>query len=316
VRDTARYVQHWDSHPQFVFLNLMGTHLPYAPPKKFIQSFAPVVLDEPEAQDFIQTYNTQALHWLLPLERPYPALETQTLNDMYDAEVAHQDHLLHQLLSTLDQPEHRANTLVIIVGDHGEMLGEHQIMGHGIGVHQELVHVPMMIRFPGQETGQRVKKAVSTTHIFHTVLNVAGIDLGDGLDGAISEFNLKNPIALPEIVFSEAYTPVTLLKIIQKYAPGLMNSFQAASPRWAVYNNPYKLIRTENAYDNLFNYLEDPQEKDHLTSQADCMRKMGTELEAFLIAAKYKSRGRLRGSATNMEDEQVLQRLRSLGYIE
>ena len=316
IRDTARHVQHWDSQPQFVFLNLMGTHLPYAPPKKFIQSFAPAVLDEPEAQDFIQTYNTQALHWLLPLEKPYPALEAQTLNDMYDAEVAYQDHLLHQLLATLEQPEHRDNTVVIIVGDHGEMLGEHQIMGHGIGVHQELVHVPLMIRFPGQETDHRVKKAVSTMHIFHTLLDVAGINSDKINHGTLSGHSLKNPDALPEIIFSEAYTPITLLKIIQKYSPNLMNSFHCASPRWAVYNNPYKLIRTENAYDNLFNYLEDPQEKDHLSSKTDCMKKMGTELEAFLAAAKFRGSESLQGSAANLEDEDVLNRLRGLGYIE
>jgi arylsulfatase A-like enzyme len=294
----------------------MGTHLPYAPPKKFIHNFAPIVLEEPEAQDFIQVYNTQALHWLLPLEKPYPDLENQTLNDMYDAEVAYQDHLLHQLLTTLEQPLHRENTLVIIVGDHGEMLGEHQIMGHGIGVHQELVHVPMIVRFPGQEIGHRVKKAVSTTHIFHTVLDIAGIELDQISEEAVSQNSLYNPNVLPEMVFSEAYTPDTLLTIMKKYAPSLMDAFHCTAPRWAVYNNPYKFVRTDNVQDTIFNYIEDPHEAHHLADQSDCIKKMQNHLKEFLIEAKIKGQTSIHSSATNLEDEQVLQRLRNLGYIE
>jgi len=320
IRDTTRFLQHAadqrDPGSQFIFLNLMGTHLPYAPPKKFIQNFAPIVMDEPTAQDFIEVYNTQALHWLLPLETPYPDLENQTLNDMYDAEVAYQDHLLNQLLTTLEQPEHSENTMVIIVGDHGEMLGEHQIMGHGIGVHQELVHIPMIIRFPGQTTGHRVKKAVSSTNIFHTVLDIAGIEHGETPDESISEKSLYEPSILPNMVFSEAYTPDTLLKILEKYAPALMDSFHCTAPRWAVYNNPYKFVRTGNLQETIFNYIDDPRESNHLTSHTECITKMGQHLEEFLIEAKTRGQASKHGSAGNLEDEQVIQRLRSLGYIE
>ena len=59
------------------------------------------------------------------MENPYLKREEKTLWSMYDAEVAYQDWLLNQLISLLDEPEHRDNTLVIIVGDHGEMLGDH-----------------------------------------------------------------------------------------------------------------------------------------------------------------------------------------------
>ena len=107
-----------------------------------------------------------------------------------------------------------------------------------------------------------------------------------------------------------------LLKILDKYAPDLSKTFHCTSTRWAVYNNPYKFVRTENISSTLFNYIEDPQENTRLDSKTDCMKKMESELDAFLMASRSKARGGLHGLATNLEDEEVLQRLRSLGYIE
>ena len=61
------------------------------------------------------------------------------------------------------------NTLVIIVADHGEVLGEHQMMGHAFGIYQELVHALLLIRSPEQVAGMRVSAPVSATGLFHTV---------------------------------------------------------------------------------------------------------------------------------------------------
>jgi arylsulfatase A-like enzyme len=322
IRDTTQFFEsatQTGDAPQFVFLNLMGTHLPYAPPKRFIDKFAPIVLENPRAKEFINVYNTRALDWLLPLEKPYPALESQTLNNMYDAEVAYQDFLLCQLLATLDHPKHHANTMVVIVSDHGEMLGEHQIMGHGLGVHQELVHVPLMIRMPGQDRGQRVQPAVSTTRVFHSILAAAGIESVTAADGEMVDLANQSLIeaeSLPKYVFSEAYPPVTLIKTIEKYAPNLMDQFQCKAPRWAVFNQPYKLIRTQNWQDDIYNYVQDPCETENLPPQTDHSQELRQELENFLEIAISKGQKNPHSSATNLEDAQVIDRLRSLGYIE
>lgn len=319
LQDTCNFLQPSGNQPQFIFLNLMGTHLPYTPPRRFIHKFAPIVLDNPDAQDFIRVYNTRALHWLLPLEKPYTPLETQTLNDMYDAEVAHQDFLLAQLLTTLDQPPYRHNSLVIIVGDHGEMLGEHQIMGHGLGVHEELVHVPLIIRFPGQTEGTRIKKAVSTTQVFHTILDVVGVDAirepkapGDSLNA----LSLQNPVSMPKYVFSEAYPPSNLIMIMEKYAPDLIDQFHCRATRWAVYNQPYKLIRIEKSHDKMYDYLQDPKEEKSLHPDVYHHQNLSAELDDFLRTAHARRLTATHGITTNLEDEKVIERLRKLGYME
>ena len=151
IRDTARYLQEIEEHKtedHFVFLNLMETHLPYAPPERFIKEFVPYFNETPEAQHFMKNFNRNALQWLIPLMEPFSEIEAKTLSDMYDAEVAYQDHLLAQLISVLNSDFHKENSLVIFLADHGEMLGEHGYMGHGFGVHEELIHVPLFIRAP------------------------------------------------------------------------------------------------------------------------------------------------------------------------
>ena len=143
----------------FVFLNLMETHLPYAPPDEFVRKFVPYFHETPEAQQFMGNFNRKAWQWLIPLVEPFSDLESQTLSDMYDAEVAYQDHLLGQLLETLNTDYHRENTMVVFMADHGEMLGEHGYMGHGFGVHEELVHVPLfMPKCPGWKIPARLRR--------------------------------------------------------------------------------------------------------------------------------------------------------------
>jgi arylsulfatase A-like enzyme len=323
IHDTTHFLQFPgnpnSNPPQYTFLNLMETHLPYTPPRRYIQKFAPIVLDDQDAQDFIRVYNTKALQWLLPLGEPHPEVEARTIHDMYDAEIAYQDHLLNQLLATLDQPEHRDNTLVIIAGDHGEMLGEHQIMGHGLGVHEELVHVPFIIRFPGQAEGVRVKQAVSTTRIFHTVLNETGIDAIETPYGKVidtAEYNLRTLVPNPQHIVSEAYAPTNLILIMEKYAPDLIEQFHCRATRWAIYNHPYKLIRTEKIRDELYNNIEDPREDHELTCRPEFTARLTTELDDFLVTATAKGQELVPVSATNLDDERVMQRLRNLGYLE
>jgi len=323
IQDTTNFledsIRSTKQDPQFIFLNLMETHLPYTPPRRFIQKYSPIVLEEPSAQDFIKVYNTKALQWLLPLETPYPDFESEILNNMYDAEVAYQDFLLNQLLEVLDRPEHQENTMVIIVGDHGEMLGEHQIMGHGLGVHEELVHVPLIIRFPEQTKNVQVQSTVSTTHIFHTILDQIGLEFLETAYGETifpAQASLRNPETSPPYIFSEAYVPNNLILILEKYSPHLIEKFHCLATRWAVYNHPHKLIRTENVIDEIFNYHGDPKESNNLGTQNKHSTELISALEEFLNNSKHKNIEYAHSQAINMGDEKVMDRLRNLGYIE
>src|SRR5690606_30711698 len=134
--------------PLFTFLNLMGTHLPYRPPQDYLDRVAPELRRSRHAYRFMQRFNKEAARWASPTDPPLRDWEQQTLTDFYDAEILYQDHLLSRLFDYLKSAGVLDDTLVIITADHGEAHGDHQYVGHSFVVHQELVHVPLLIHDP------------------------------------------------------------------------------------------------------------------------------------------------------------------------
>jgi arylsulfatase A-like enzyme len=110
--------------PVFAFVNLMGTHMPYHPPRRYIEQFAPHVLRDRDARNFLQRFNSDVYGWLAPLTGALDEPQKKTLDGMYDAEVAAQDAQLGRFLDQLRQAGRLDNTLVVICADHGEHLGK------------------------------------------------------------------------------------------------------------------------------------------------------------------------------------------------
>src|SRR5690606_3736778 len=111
--------------PLFLFLNLMETHLPFYPPQRFVDQMAPYIREDSAARHAQSQWNEEAYRWAAPLPNGLEETEAKVLSDLYDAEVAYQDSYLGKLLDYLRHRPNADNTLTIIVGDHGDSLGEH-----------------------------------------------------------------------------------------------------------------------------------------------------------------------------------------------
>jgi len=313
-----------DPRPCFLFVNLMETHLPFAAPRNFVDRFVPYFREERAARAFMRGFNARAVRWITPMKRPFSELEARTLSDMYDAEVAYQDHLLAELLALLNRPERRADTMVAIVADHGEMLGEHQLMGHAFGAYQELIHVPLIVRFPGREGGRRVADPVSTTRLFHTVLDVAGVAPAGAEPDLAAEVSARSlaregldPDGGQTAVVSESYAPAFALDIVKANDPDVIGTSHCAATHWAVYEGWRKLIHIEDVRQELFVLDEDPRELQALPPEAEVgrVRHMIAQLTAFLERAEARRLERRERRAAELDDKVVQQRLRSLGYL-
>ncbi len=313
--------------PHFTFINLMETHLPYTPADTFIDRFAPYFKEDREVRDFMRNYNTQTFRWLLPLEERFKSMESAVLNDMYDAEVACQDHLLENLLTFLSSEDVAENTMTIIVGDHGEGLGEHDFMGHSFVAYQELVHVPLIVKFPaGAAAGRRIKATVSTRRLFHTILDLANVQLFESdyrPAGDVKELNLLRTVygADPEheSVYAEAYAPNTFLSMMETHVPQLIESFYCHLNRRAAFHKQNKLVRIDGVQDELFNLQADPRElTDIISRETETAAKLSGRMDAFLAQAVARRPDTWQANRTlNLEDdENLLQQLKALGYIE
>lgn len=281
IADLNRYLQQMarrrsdpGARPFFCFVNLMEPHLPYWPPEPFVQKYAPYFKSNREARDFLRQYNAQPYRWMAPLPQPLSPLQAQVLRDIYDAEVAYQDHLLGSVFDTLRHTGLEQNTLVAIVADHGEGLGEHDFVGHAFVVYEELIRVPLILRYPGHfPAGKRIATPVSTRRLFHTLLEAAGFSPNLSPNGApcvslklrreVARLSLARTLAGedPEqgTVLSEAFPPHLLIRAMESRNDSLLRARACYDIRRALYEGMTKLIQTGDR-PSLYNLKQDPAE--------------------------------------------------------
>jgi arylsulfatase A-like enzyme/Flp pilus assembly protein TadD len=122
-----------------------------------------------------------------PYEPPAPYSRTYK-DHLYDGEIAYADSALSNFVAYLKTHGGYENSLVVVVGDHGEGLGEHHEDTHGIFLYDSTTHVPLILKLPGRASDQRkvnvVEAQVRTTDILPTVLDlVAATAIPQQLDG-------------------------------------------------------------------------------------------------------------------------------------
>ncbi|HEY2830715.1 MAG TPA: sulfatase-like hydrolase/transferase [Thermoanaerobaculia bacterium] len=203
---------------------------------------------------------------------PYP----QT----YDGEIAFVDAQVGRLLAAID----RKNTIVLIAGDHGESLGEHGELTHGLLVYEATLHIPMLLAAPDAE-GHEVKTPVSSIDIAPTLAQLAGLKL-----------NRADGIALPlkgepegEDLYAESQYPTTF-------------GWSALS---AIRRGASKLISNRELYD----LDRDPNEKTNvLANDRRTFRALDT---AMLEIGKSEAAA----STQTTVDDETRRKLASLGYV-
>ncbi len=164
--------------PFFIWLHLFDPHTPHTPPEPFASGY------EPSAPSGL----TPVASWV-PFRTPGPrGFDEQVLGankDLYDGEVAYLDAQVGRLLDFLRSRNLLDDTVVVLVADHGESLGEHGVSFRHVGLHDTTTHVPMMIRWPERQgTGRTFRGLVQTIDLFPTLLGALGLPVPpqDGLD--------------------------------------------------------------------------------------------------------------------------------------
>ncbi len=119
-----------------------------------------------------------------PYEPPAPYAETYK-DHLYDGEIAYADSALANFLAYVKKQGWYDNAVVVIVGDHGEGLGEHHENTHGIFLYDSTTHVPLIVKLPAKSNAGKVVDAqVRTMDIVPTALDLLHAPTPTGLDGA------------------------------------------------------------------------------------------------------------------------------------
>jgi choline-sulfatase len=143
-----------------------------------------------------------------PYEPPPPYSEVYK-DRLYDGEIAYADSALGRFLAYLKKQGWYEGATIVVVGDHGEGLGEHHEATHGIFLYDSTTHVPLIVKLPNErEAGRTVEAQVRTTDIMPTILSLLGIAAPANLDGDSLEPFLTGLEAAPRTVFGETEYPL------------------------------------------------------------------------------------------------------------
>lgn len=212
----------------------------------------------------------------------------------YDAEVAYVDHQIGRLLRFLKETGQDANTVVVVVGDHGEGLGDHVEENHGYTLYNSTQRVPLIIKDPRQKSaGHRYAAPVSVVDVLPTLCDILGQRTPKGISGRSLFAALQGGPVDPILCYSATDDP-----FLQE---GWCPQRSLVSDRW-------KYIRTTKP--ELYDLETDPGEMQNLAATHEAKL---LEMEGALATME---RGMTRQSSQSVQlSEQERRTLQSLGYL-
>ncbi|MFQ5790430.1 MAG: sulfatase [Acidobacteriota bacterium] len=284
--------------PFFLFLHLFDAHYPYEPPWPFdtayVSSYSPDIREISGSHPYWQEKNLTADELF------------QTVA-LYDGEIRYMDHALGRFFERLQELSVYDSSLILVMSDHGEGFLEHGLMNHGNSVYEELIRVPLIVRFPGGTfKGQRVGSPVQLINIAPTILEFVGAEPLEMSQG----FSLMGPIG------SKSHRP-RLVHAVEGYADCVRTS------SWKLIQNPSarftKIPRSLKVKYELYDLEKDAGEQKNLASnlpdRVHSMAKALQRLKKSNLELRMRIHDSLKAYPIELTEEQE-RNLRSLGYIQ
>ncbi len=295
ARKAARWMMRRHGRPFFLFMNIMDAHYPYNTEP------IPGLVNRPVSQDS-QLIN----RWgdlLLPGTGANDPNLARLVIDQYHTGMAHADAAAGIVLDALRDLGLYDDTLIIYTSDHGEFLGEHQLVQHSKDIYNPVSWVPLGVRRPGQATADRVDRPVSLIDLPGEILReVAGESAEKAFPSFFEQHSSRHPV-LSEVYYSREWD----LK-----RPEWRGRFMRV--RTALYEGPWKYIRSSDGNNELFNTDEDPGELDNkIAPEAE----RAATLRATLDKVSPLDLARIAPDAVEalIDDEAHRDELESLGYL-
>ena len=294
-----------EDEPFFLYVQYMDLHQPLIPPKAFFNMFG---------KEFPGPRDKRYRDWRFGSHNNFKDPNFTLFRDhklaLYDGALRYVDTEIGRLLDALQQAGQLEETLIVVTSDHGEEFWDHAKqerelaqdprgfwgIGHGHSMYQELLRVPLIFRGPGIDEGRRVECPARLVDVVPTSLEALGLPTPGGLRGnSLTAFVATSQGApdcqpQPSLAESPAYGPDTR----------------------AITYGRFKLIRRYDGFVQLFDLNGDPGEMVDLSQERP-------ELVAELTALMEQELSNIASSVSDdtMEfDEDTLEQLRSLGYID
>jgi arylsulfatase A-like enzyme/Tfp pilus assembly protein PilF len=238
------------------------------------------------------------LHYYDPHHKynPPEPFATEYKDNPYAGEIAFVDHCIGQVIEKLKKLNLYDSSLIIVAGDHGEMLGEHGEEEHTYFIYQSAIKVPLIFKLPGQSKTGKVKNLVGLIDVVPTICGLLGIEIPAQVQGEDLSFCMGQKQSPNQ----ERYL----------YCESLVPTRFKANSLLGVVADGWKFIQTTRP--ELYDLKMDPAEtKNLIDEQPQRARFLQEHLQQMLEQAVRKASP---DSRLNL-DAQAIKRLQSLGYV-
>ena len=157
-----RWLRRTQGGNRFAFIWSIDTHVPYDPPPGF--------------DKFVEQNYDGDVDGSRQSIRKASEQDAERLIELYDSEISYNDHQIGQMLTELRSLGLYDHSLLIVTADHGEAFCEHGLFSHGNVPYEELIHVPLIVKFPGNElAGREIGALVELIDLCPTILDAVGM---------------------------------------------------------------------------------------------------------------------------------------------
>jgi arylsulfatase A-like enzyme len=268
----------------FLFLHTYKVHCPYDPPEELARKYT----DDYRGGEYRCGVKREGL----TLDDEY----FEYVSALYAGEVEYVDAFIGRVVEHLKDLAIYDDTMIVILSDHGELLGEQGKIGHN-SIHDACLRVPLIIRVPGL-AARKIDSPVALIDVIPTILAAVGAD---------APYPFQGENLLPMMRGEEEVDPERA-------------RFATAEGKIAIRSGRWKLVFDSARQDEtaLYDLSRDAEEIDDVAgTHADRVERMRGLFDRMLADAGVDGRFVLTGDEEEqVVDERVLEQLRTLGYVE
>ena len=296
--------------PFFTYLHLFETHSPYRAPLSFSFTFSSL-------RDNIERLfiNHDHLDFLLGKSQITPDA-FRILLSAYDNAIYYADHLIGKVIQLLQRDGIYDKTLIVVLSDHGDNIGDHGLMFHYFCLYDTLIKIPLLVKFPAHiGLAGRISQVVQNVDIFPTILSQLGIKdttvweqtQGNDLLGLAAP-RREQGLAVSELVKAFGPDRAQYREQLSRFDRRLLS----------VRTRNRKFIHSSRGDHECYDLAKDPAEMHNLypdESFSDLMEKAPkyyARMNDFYRSNREKIDGE---TAENNIDESTIEQLKALGYM-
>ncbi|MBI5055384.1 MAG: sulfatase [Nitrospirae bacterium] len=318
AKRTNELVRNWleqrinKGKPFYAFLHYIEAHNPLSPPRSFKNKF----LNIPDRKVDMDKINKIANNPLICYVEDLHATseEIEYLKGLYDGEIAYIDGKIGEVVNILKENRIYDDTMLIITADHGEHFGEHGMWSHVASLHKEVLHIPLIIKYPGGT--ERIKEVTEYTQlvdIFPTVMEIAGLTDVAAYNGSGVSLvcDKENEVRHHEYVFAEwegriPYFILEKSEIAEKDID--LGKFKIQMS--AIQDKQYKYIMRSDGTEELYD-ISDGENK---IEDINIHQKVREIFQSELLSRKMTGKEIAETESIAIDDE-IAKNLKALGYM-